>query len=108
MKFPSGIVANCKTTYGHTMPGFYRVIGPKGMIHVEPAFPYQGERFTARLQGETPIDEPNEEKDPAQFVREADHMAECIRENREPKPNGDEGLKDMRLMMEIYRSCGRG
>lgn len=107
MTFPSGILAHCKTTYGHNMPGYYRVIGAKGMIHVEPAFAYQGERFTARLQGETPIDEPNEEKDPAQFVREADHLAECVKENREPKTNGEEGLKDMKLMLEIYRSCGR-
>ena len=46
------------------------------------------------------------EKDPAQFVREADHFARCVFDNKEPKSNGEEGLRDMRYMAEIYRSCG--
>jgi predicted dehydrogenase len=83
------------------------VHGTQGMIHMEPAFSYEGIRLTARIQGEPPIDEANPERDPAQFVREADHLADCVRENREPKPNGEEGLKDMKIMMEIYKSCGR-
>jgi predicted dehydrogenase len=107
MKFPSGIVASCNTSYGVNMPGFYRVHGTKGMIHMEPAFGYEGLRLTGRIQGEPPIDEPNPEKDPAQFTREADHLADCIASGREPKASGEEGLRDMKLMMEIYRSCGR-
>ena len=107
MKFPSGIVASCNTTYGCSMPGFYRVHGTQGMIHMEPSFPYEGIRLTARIQGEQPIDEASPDRDPVQFVREADHLADCVRENREPKPNGEEGLKDMKIMMEIYKSCGR-
>jgi predicted dehydrogenase len=106
MKFPSGIVASCNTTYGSSMPGFYRVHGSKGMIHVEPAFAYEGLRFTARIQGESPIDEPNPERDPSQFTREADHLALAILENGEPRTRGEEGLKDMQHMMAIYRSCG--
>ncbi len=34
MRFPSGIIASCNTTYGANMPGFYRVHGSKGMMHV--------------------------------------------------------------------------
>jgi predicted dehydrogenase len=107
MKFPSGIVASCNTTYGANMPGFYRVHGSKGMLNVEPAFGYQGLRLTANIQGEPPIDEPNPEKDPAQFTREADHLADCIASGQEPKTSGEEGLRDMKYMMEIYKSCGR-
>jgi len=107
MKFPSGIVASINTTYGCDMPGFYRVHGTKGMMHVEPAFAYEGEHLTAHIQGEPAIEESGPEKDPIQFAREADHLAGCILENREPKMSGEEGLKDMKIMMEIYRSCGR-
>jgi len=107
MKFPSGVVASCNTTYGANMPGFYRVHGSKGMLHVEPAFGYEGQHLTARIQGEPLIDEPNPNRDPSQFPPEADHLAECIFENKEPKTNGEEGLKDMKLMMALYRSCGR-
>jgi predicted dehydrogenase len=106
MRFPSGIVASCNTTYGANMPGFYRVHGSKGWLHVEPAFGYQGQHLKAQIQGEPPIDEPNDSRDPSQFVREADYFSQCIIENREPKTNGEEGLKDMQLMDAIYRSAG--
>jgi predicted dehydrogenase len=107
MRFPSGIVASCNTTYGANMPGFYRVHGTKGMLHMEPAFGYEGIHLTAKIQGEPAIDEPNPEKDPAQFTREADHLANVILHGGELRASGEEGLRDMKLMMEIYRSCGR-
>jgi len=106
MRFPSGIVASCNTTYGANMPGFYRVHGSKGWLHVEPAFGYEGQHLKAQIQGEPPIDEPNTNRDPSQFVREADHLAHCILDNQEPKTNGEEGLRDMQLMDTIYRSAG--
>ena len=71
MKFPSGVLASCNTTYGANMPGFYRVHGSKGMLHVEPAFGYEGQHLTARIQGEPLIDEPNPNRDPSQFPPEA-------------------------------------
>ena len=51
MRFPSGIVASCNTTYGASMDGYYRVHGSKGVINVENAFPYQGQHLTASLKG---------------------------------------------------------
>ena len=89
------------------MPGFYRVHGSKGYMHVEPSFGYDGLRLTAHIQGESPLDEPNREKDPAQFLREGDYFAQCITKNQEPKPDGEEGLRDMKLMAAIYESCKR-
>ncbi|MBV9762333.1 MAG: Gfo/Idh/MocA family oxidoreductase [Acidobacteriaceae bacterium] len=107
MKFPSGILASCNTTYGANMPGFFRVHGSKGMIHMEPAFAYEGLRLTAKIQGEPPIDEPNQQKDPYQFLLEADDFADCCIHGKEPKANGEEGLRDMQYMAQIYKSCGR-
>ncbi len=106
MKFPSGIVASCNTTYGAEMPGFFRVHGSKGIIHMEPAFAYQGLHLKAEIRGEPPIDEAIHEKDPYQFVLEADDFAESILQNKEPKANGQEGLRDMQWMAEIYKSAG--
>jgi len=105
MRFPSGVVASCNTTYGAPMPGFFRVHGSKGVLEVDDAFAYEGLRFTARIEGRPAIDEPNPERDPSHFVREADHFARCILENKEPKSPGEEGWKDMNLLMEIYESC---
>jgi predicted dehydrogenase len=107
MRFPSGIVASCNTSYGANMPGFVRVHGSNGVLNLEPAFSYQGISLKADIHGEAPIEETNPAKDPAQFVSEADHFADCIFENKEPKSNGDEGLRDMQYMAEIYKACGR-
>jgi predicted dehydrogenase len=107
MKFPSGVAAACNTTYGAQMPGFFRVHGTKGMIHMEPAFAYQGLHLTAKLEDGTLIDELNDEKDPYQFVLEADYFADCAARNEEPKTSGQEGLRDIQYMAEIYRSAGR-
>jgi predicted dehydrogenase len=105
MKFGSGVVASCSTTYGAPMPGFYRVHGSKGVLEVDDAFSYEGLRLTAKIEGSPAIDEPSTERDPSHFVREADHFAGCILENREPKSPGEEGWKDMKLMRDIYESC---
>ena len=105
MKFPSGAVASCNTTYGANMTGFFRVFGSRGVIHVENAFGYDGQHLTAAVEGEAPINEASTERDPAQFPRLADHLAECVFDNKEPKCAGEEGLRDMKLMAAIYKSC---
>ncbi len=83
MKFPSGVVASCNTTYGADMDGFYRVHGTQGFMYVEPAFGYEGLHLTARYAdpaGGKPIvvDEPNPNRDPSQFVTEAAYFSDCI------------------------------
>jgi predicted dehydrogenase len=107
MKFPSGVLTSCQTSYGVSMPGWYRVRGTKGTLEMATAFTYQGQHLTAKIAGEPAIDETSPLRDPAHFPLEMDHLAECIFRNQEPKTPGEEGLRDMRLMMDIYRSAGR-
>jgi len=108
MKFPSGIVASCNTTYGANMNGYYRVHGSRGVINVESAFPYEGQHLTAEFSGGEKLDEPNPAKDPGQFTRQADYFANCILNNTEPKMNGQEGLRDIQYCAQIYKSAGVG
>jgi predicted dehydrogenase len=105
MKFPSGAVASCSTTYGANLTGFFRVFGSRGVISLENAFSYDGQHLFAQIQGEPKIDEASAEKDPFNFYRLVDHMAECVFQNKEPKCAGEEGLRDMKLMAAIYKSC---
>jgi predicted dehydrogenase len=105
MKFPSGIVAACNTTYGASMNGYYRVHGSKGVIALDPAFGYSGIHLTAEI-GSQKIDGPTTPSDPAQFTVQADYFAGCIRENKTPRSDGNEGLRDMELMSRIYESAG--
>ena len=105
MKFPSGIVAACNTTYGASMEGYFRVHGSKGWIGADPAFVYEGLHLTGEFGG-THLDEPNPSSDPSQFQAEAEHFSKCILTGQEPQSPGEEGLRDMRYMMQIYKSAG--
>ena len=105
-RFPSGVLASCSTTYGGSMPGFFQVNGSKGWIQMLPAFSYEGLRLQAGVGDRQMLDQANPEKDPTQFRREADHMAQCIRENKTPKTPGEEGLRDVQHMTAIYRAAG--
>ncbi|MEO6911886.1 MAG: Gfo/Idh/MocA family oxidoreductase [Edaphobacter sp.] len=111
MKFPSGILANCSTTYGASMRGYYRVYGSRGWLEVG-SFGYQGLRlqanYTSGKRGSpaTVLDELNQERDPMQFTRETDHFTECILQNKTPKTPGEGGLRDMQGMQRIYKAAG--
>ena len=110
MRFPSGVLASCNTTYSAPMEGYYRVYGSHGWLQVTPAFNYEGMHLRADLRHEdgshTQLDEPNSEKDPIHFTREADHFSTCILTNQTPATPGEEGLRDMQYMRATYRSAG--
>jgi predicted dehydrogenase len=111
MKFPSGVVASCNTTYGAGMNGFYRVHGSLGYLYAEPAFPYEGLRLTARFVDPATgkvvmLDELNPAKDPSQFTIEADYFSDCVLQDKTPETAGEEGLTDMQYMSKIYQACG--
>jgi predicted dehydrogenase len=109
-KFPSGVVASCNTTYGAQMDGYFKVYGSKGSLEVGPAFNYDGLRLQAQYFDSSgkfvQLDQPNPEKDPIHFTRQATHFSDCILNNKEPKTPGEEGLRDLKYMREIYRSAG--
>ena len=105
MKFPSGIVASCVTTYGGAMPGYFCVYGAKGWLQVDQAFVYEGLHLRAEYDGKK-LDEPNPARDPSHFQAEAEHFSHCIQNGLEPQSPGEEGLRDMRYIAQIYRSAG--
>ena len=53
------------------------------------------------------VDDLEQDKDPAQFVVESDYFSKCILSGTVPGPSGEEGLKDVSLMMKIYESAAR-
>jgi predicted dehydrogenase len=105
VKFPSGIVASCSTTYGGLMDGFFRVYGSKGWIHMD-GFNYSGMHLTGQLASGEKIDDPDPVREPGQFTLEADYFADCVWNDREPKTDGAEGLRDMTAIARIYESAG--
>ena len=106
MRFPSGIVASCNTTYGAPMEGYFRVHGTKGVLHMEPAFSYDGIRLKTDIKGQSPTDDLAAYKDPEQFKVQADYFSQCVFNDKQPRSSGEEGLRDMRLMDAIYKASG--
>jgi predicted dehydrogenase len=42
------------------------------------------------------------------FALEMDHMSECVTESKDPLTPGEEGLRDLKLMMAIYEAAKTG
>jgi predicted dehydrogenase len=89
------------------MDGYVRVHGSKGTMHLQPAFSYEGIKLTTRIQGEPDTEKASNLNDPGQFTTMADNFSDCIINDVEPRTNGEEGLRDMKYIAEIYKSCGR-
>jgi len=111
-KFPSGAICAGSCTYGAQMPGYFKVFASKGWISMEPGFNYDGMRMRAKFSTgakgtpDIEIDEANPEKDPMQFTREANHFSDCVLRNQTPSSPGEEGLRDMRYIVAIYKAAG--
>ena len=105
MKLPSGIIASCGCSYGQRGPSMLAINGESGYLVMEPAFHYDGLRLHGEIGGKQ-IEQSSTEKHPYQFTIEAEHFADCIRNNKEPMSPGEEGLKDMLAIEAIYQAAG--
>ena len=104
MRFPSGIVASCNTSYGAFMNGYFRVHASQGEIYMD-GFNYSGMHLTAHLASGENIDQPDPVAEPRQFTTQADYFADCVWNNRQPKTDGLEVLRDMTAISRIYESA---
>lgn len=102
LRFPSGVLANCTSSYGYSGQNRYRLVGTEGWLELEPATSYRGLRMRVHRGNAT-----EERELPARdhFALEMDHMSECVMENKEPLTPGEEGLRDLRIMMAIYEAA---
>jgi predicted dehydrogenase len=103
LKFPSGIVAECKTAYDHFAGNRLRIEGEKGSIHMEPAFSYGGLMLGVKYGDDRPKTFTPAPAD--QFATEIDDFSRCIIENKPTRTPGEEGLRDVAIMEALYRSA---
>ena len=109
MRFPSGALANCATSYGGHEARRYRVVAESGWYGMDPAFAYDGLRMEASYaEGEIEYRQNPSKGAVDQFASEMDHFARCIMEDVRPFTPGEEGVQDHVLMEAIYRSAREG
>src|SRR5258706_8014977 len=106
LRFASGLLATCTSSYGFGV-NRYRVTCEKGMVESEPFLSYKDLRLFAKMPGKREREEiVLEPKD--HFGSEMDFFAQCIREGREPRTPGEEGLRDMKVITALYESARSG
>ncbi|MBB3221839.1 Gfo/Idh/MocA family protein [Pseudoduganella umbonata] len=106
LRFPSGFIASCSTSYAAHKSQHFRLNGAQGWAEMNPAYAYRGLKLTVSrvVDGkEQATDIQVEEKN--QFALEMDHFAQCIQQDREVHTPGEEGLQDQRIMEAIYESA---
>ena len=105
LRFPSGVLANCTSSYGYSGQNRYRVITSKGWFELEPATSYNGLRMYVR-RGNVLEERSLPVRD--HFAAEMDHLSGCVMDGKEPLTPGEEGLRDMKLIMAIYEAARSG
>ena len=104
LKFDSGIVASVLSTYGFGC-GRFRLYGTRGQLEAEPFQSYGGNHLYLTRGREkqevqyTPVNH---------FATEMDDFCQCIAADKESRTAGDEGLKDIKVMMAAYDSAASG
>ena len=105
MKFPSGIVASCGSSYGQYGPAFLSVHGDRGYIRLDNAFSDSGIHLTGNA-GDIAFDQTGSGQGHLQLRQIAEHFAECIRHAWQPLTPGEEGLKDLVAIERVYQAAG--
>lgn len=103
LHFPGDRVATFCVANSISSVSSYRIAGTDGDLRVEPAYDYVDE-----LVHHLTIDEKTERTSfprGDQFAPELKSFSDCILNNREPEPSGEEGFLDVRVIEAILESA---
>jgi len=98
LTFPGGVIAQCSTSYRTPMNAF-TAFAERGSFGMNPAYNYGGNRGW-RSDG-APLSFPQID----QFAAEMDDFADCIATGRPTRVPGEEGLRDVRILLAAYESA---
>jgi predicted dehydrogenase len=102
LRFPSGVLANCSSSYGYSGQSRFRAVTTQGWFELEPANNYTGLRLRVKRGNELEeVTLPQRDH----FAAEMDHMSGCVMDNKEPLTPGEEGLRDIKLITQIYEAA---
>lgn len=106
LRFPGDRLASFTSSFGASPSAWLRVTGQTGAVTLDSAYFYRGERrltVTRGSQTEVQVYPPMD-----QFAAQLAHFSTCVREGREPLPDGGEGLADLRVLEAVAASARTG
>ena len=108
--FPSGALGSFSCSFGTHVARRYRCLADRGgWIGMDPAFDYEGLQLElSQVRGRDEFREKPTIPDKQHFALELDHLASCIRNDKQPYTPGEEGAQDMRIMEAIFQSAREG
>ena len=104
MRFPSGVLANCVSSYG-TLLNRFRVHAERGSFEMEPAWS-RGDLRMRVFKGSAIELRDLPQRD--HFALMMDHLAQCAAGNTQPLTDGRDGRHDLRAIEAIYESMRSG
>jgi len=106
LRFGDERLATFVTSFNAGAVASYRIVGTKGDLHADPVYEYaEGLEYTLTVGGKT-TRKATVKRD--QFAPELLYFSDCILNDREPEPSGEEGLQDVRIVEALYRSAATG
>jgi glucose-fructose oxidoreductase len=106
LRFPGERLASFTTSFGVLEVGYYHLLGTKGNLLVDPAYDYSSALVHHLTTENSTKKKPFKKRD--QFAPELSYFATCIRDDRQPEPNGQEGLADVAIIEALYESASSG
>lgn len=106
LQFSKGRVAHFTVSNSTAAVSSYRIAGTEGDLRVEPAYEYFDE-LTHHLTVDGKVSEKTFGKRD-QFAPELEYFSQCILENRDPEPNAEEAIDDLRVVEAILQSARNG
>jgi glucose-fructose oxidoreductase len=106
LRFPEERLATFTASFGAADIGRYALVGTKGVLTADPAYEY-AEALKLKIQ----VNGKSQNREFAkrdQFAAEISYFSDCILNDREPEPSGEEGLADVRVIEAIYESVSTG
>jgi glucose-fructose oxidoreductase len=105
LRFPSGAIAHCSTSYSYAATSRFAVQGTTGVLTLDPATTYYEHALHVKTEKGSRKVELHEIN---QFAAEMDHFSAAILNQQPVKSPGEEGMQDVRLMHSIYEAARLG
>src|SRR5688572_15711931 len=106
LRFGDERVATFVTSFNAADVGSFVIVGTKGDLRADPAYEYaEGLEYALTIDGRTTRKKIGKRD---QFAPELLYFSDCIINDRQPEPSGEEGMQDVRIVQALYESAKTG
>lgn len=106
LRFPGDRLAVFTCSFGAHAVSLLTLVGDEGAVRMDNAFNFTGDRHLIHDHDDGSDERTFPETD--QFGPQLAYFSDCILEGRQPEPDGEEGLVDVKIIRALYRAIENG